>query len=230
MLQLPKVIGHRGAMAYAPENTLASFREARRRGATWVETDIKLTADGVPIVMHDASLKRTTGVDRLVAETPAAELPKDVPTFEAAIACFQELGLGCNVEIKPDEGREAETARAVVATLRRRWPSSLPPPLLSSFKEASLAAARHAAPEFARALLLGELKDGWRARAETVGALGVNTNGEKLAALRAREVKQAGFALSVYTIDDPALAQALVAMGVDCVITDKPDVILAALN
>jgi glycerophosphoryl diester phosphodiesterase len=230
MLQLPKVIGHRGAMAYAPENTLTSFREARRRGATWVETDIKLTADGVPIVMHDASLKRTTGVDRLVAETPAAELPKDVPTFEQAIACFQEQGLGCNVEIKPDEGREAETARAVAATLRRHWPSSLPPPLLSSFKETSLVAARDVAPEFARAILLGELKDDWRARAEAVGALGVNTNGEKLAELRAREVKQAGFALSVYTIDDPALAQALVAMGVDCVITDKPDVILTALN
>ena len=80
MLQLPKVIGHRGAAAYSPENTLDSFREARRRGATWVETDIKLTADGVPIVMHDDSLKRTTGIDRLVAETPRAELPPGVPT------------------------------------------------------------------------------------------------------------------------------------------------------
>ena len=104
MLQLPKVIGHRGAMAYAPENTLASFREARRRGATWVEIDVKLTADGVPIVMHDDSLKRTMGVDRLVAETPRAELPTEVPTFEEAIACFGELGLGCNVEIKPCRG------------------------------------------------------------------------------------------------------------------------------
>jgi glycerophosphoryl diester phosphodiesterase len=230
MLQLPKVIGHRGAMAYAPENTLASFREARRRGATWVETDIKLTADGVPIVMHDASLKRTTGVDRLVALTPSAELPKDVPTFEEAIACFQELGLGCNVEIKPCEGREAETARVAVATLRRRWPSTLPPPLLSSFKPESLAAAREAAPEFARAILLGELNGDWRARADAVGAEGVNTDGKKLAPGRAREVKQAGFALSVYTIDDPAQARALVAMGVDCVITDMPDVIIAALN
>jgi glycerophosphoryl diester phosphodiesterase len=230
MLQLPKVIGHRGAMAYAPENTLASFREARRRGATWVETDIKLTADGVPIVMHDASLKRTTGVDRLVALTPSAELPKDVPTFEEAIACFQELGLGCNVEIKPCEGREAETARVAVATLRRRWPSTLPPPLLSSFKPESLAAAREAAPEFARAILLGDLNDDWRVRADAVGAVGVNTDGKKLAPGRAREVKQAGFALSVYTIDDPAQARALVAMGVDCVITDMPDVIIAALN
>ena len=72
MLQLPQVIGHRGAMAYAPENTLASFREARRRGARWVEIDVKLTADAVPILMHDASLKRTMGIDRRVAETPRA--------------------------------------------------------------------------------------------------------------------------------------------------------------
>ena len=78
MLQLPKVIGHRGAAAYAPENPLESSRGPRRRGATWVETDIKLTADGVPIVMHDDSLKRTTGVDRLVAQTPRAELPPGV--------------------------------------------------------------------------------------------------------------------------------------------------------
>ena len=230
MLQLPKVIAHRGAKAYAPENTLASFREALRRGATWVEIDVKLTSDGVPIVMHDASLKRTMGIDRLVAETPRAELPKDVPTFEEAIACFQELGLGCNVEIKPDEGREVETARVTVATLRRRWPAALPPPLLSSFKEASLVAAREAAPEFARAILLGELADDWRSRADGVGAVGVNTKGEKLTAPRAREIKQAGFALSVYTVNDGELAKALVGMGVDCVITDMPDVIIAALK
>jgi len=230
MLQLPKVIGHRGAMAYAPENTLASFREARRRGATWVEVDVKLTADNVPILLHDPSLKRTMGVDRLVALTPRAELPKHVPTFEEAIACFAELGLGCNVEIKPGEGREAETARLAVATLQRCWPSSLPPPLLSSFSELSLVAAREAAPEIARAILIGELADDWRSPAEAVAAVGVTTNGTKLASARAREVKQAGFALSVYTINDATEARALVSMGVDCIITDAPDVILKALN
>lgn len=229
MLQLPKVIGHRGAMAYAAENTLASFREARRRGATWVEIDVKLTSDGVPIVMHDASLKRTTGVERLVAETPSTELPAGVPTFEQAIACFVELGLGCNVEIKPCEGREAETARVAVATLRRCWPASLPAPLLSSFKRASLVAAKEAAPEFARAILLGEIGRNWRVRAEEVGAAGVNADGTKLAAAHAVEIKQAGYALSVYTINDGGMAKALVAMGADCVITDMPDVILAAL-
>ena len=229
MLQLPKVVGHRGAMAYAPENTLESFREAHRRGATWVEIDVKLTSDGVPIVMHDDSLKRTTGVDRLAAETPAAELPATVPTFEQAIACFGELGLGCNVEIKPCKGREAETARVAVATLRRLWPARLPTPLLSSFKDASLAAAREAAPEFARALLIDELSDDWRGRALAVEAVGINTNGKRLTAPRAVEIKQAGYLLSTYTINDPDVARVLVAMGTDCVITDMPDVILGAL-
>jgi glycerophosphoryl diester phosphodiesterase len=229
MLQLPKVIGHRGAAAYAPENTLDSFREAKRRGATWVETDVKLTADGVPILMHDASLKRTTGVDRLVSRTKAADLPKEVPTFEAAIECFRELGLGCNVEIKPCEGREAETARVAVETLRRCWPAALPAPLLSSFKDASLLAARDAAPDFDRAILIDALDDDWRRRAEAVGAVGVNTNGKKLTAPRAIEVLRADYLLSVYTIDDGDVARALTGMGAHCVITDAPDLIIAAL-
>ena len=230
MLQLPKVIGHRGAAAYAPENTLVSFQEARRRGATWVEIDVKLTADGVPIVMHDESLKRTTGVDRLVAETPRTDLPAEVPTFEQAIACFAELGLGCNVEIKPCPGREQETARVTVETLRRSWPAQLPPPLLSSFKDAALATARDAAPEFARAILLDEIKDDWRQRAQAVGAAGVNTSGKRLTAVQAVAIRKAGYALSVYTINDGDVARALVGMGVDCVITDAPDVILQALS
>jgi glycerophosphoryl diester phosphodiesterase len=230
MLQLPKVIGHRGAMAYAPENTLESFREASRRGATWVEIDVKLTSDGVPVVLHDASLKRTTGIDRLVAATARAELPPIVPTLEQAIACFEELGLGCNVEIKPCESREVETARVAVATLRRCWPAALPAPLLSSFKVASLIAAREAAPQFARALLVGELAEGWRERAEAVGAVGLNVGGEKLAVAGALAIKRAGYLLSVWTINDPERARELIGMGADSLITDVPDVILAALR
>lgn len=243
MLQLPKVIGHRGAAAYAPENTLASFREAKRRGAAWVEFDVKLAGCGTPIVMHDSSLKRTLGLDRLASELSWAEIAKldagrwfgpqfageRVPSFEQAIACLAELGLGANVEIKPCRGRAAETARAAVEMLRRLWPASLPPVLLSSFKDTSLAAARAAAPEIARAILIDELSDDWRARTEAVGAAGVNTNGKKLTAERASDVSRAGYALGVYTINDPAQALALVAMGVDCVITDAPDMILRAL-
>jgi glycerophosphoryl diester phosphodiesterase len=241
---LPRLIAHRGAATYAPENTLASLREARRRGATWVEFDVKLSGDGVPILMHDESLKRTAGLARAVAETPWAEIQQldaggwkaavfageRVPSFEAAIACLAEEGLGANVEIKPCPGREVETAMAVVSVLRRQWPPELPTPLLSSFKDKALAACRDAAPELPRALLIDALADDWRGRAEAVDAVGINTNGKKLAASRAAEVKAAGYLLSVYTINDPALARALLAMGVDCIITDSPDVIDAAIR
>ena len=86
------------------------------------------------------------------------------------------------------------------------------------------------APEFDRALLIDDLQDGWRSRTDAVGAVGVNTSGKRLTAPRAVEIRAAGFALSVYTINDGAVAKALVGMGVHCVITDAPDVILAALN
>lgn len=229
MLQLPNVVGHRGAAAYAPENTLESFREAKRRGATWIELDVKISRDGVPIIMHDESLKRTTGVDQLVIDTDRAGLPAGVPTFAEAIACLGELGLGCNVEIKPCPGREAATACAAVETLRQCWPRHLPAPLLSSFKDASLAAALEAAPEYARALLIGEQVPDWQARAQAVGAVGLNVNGKKLGAPWAHDIKRAGYLLGVYTINDPVEARALLAMGADCIITDAPDVILAGL-
>jgi glycerophosphoryl diester phosphodiesterase len=230
MLQLPNVVGHRGAAAYAAENTLESFREAKRRGATWIELDVKVTRDGVPIIMHDESLARTTGVDRLVVDTDRAQLPAGVPTFAEAIACLGELGLGCNVEIKPCPGREAVTARAAVETLSRCWPAHLPAPLLSSFKDGALLAAREAAPELARALLLGEQVPDWLARARAVEAIGLNVNGRKLAALWAHDIKRAGYLLGVYTINDPVEARALIALGADCIITDAPDVILAGLG
>lgn len=242
-LNLPRLIGHRGAAAYAPENTLASLHEARRRGAPWVEFDVKLSRDDVPILMHDASLKRTTGSDRLAAETSWADIQmldagswkgaafvgEAVPSFAAAIDCLGDLGLGANVEIKPCPGREAQTALAVVEMLQHRWPASLPTPLLSSFKDEALAAARAAAPLFPRAILIDELADDWRQRAEAVDAVGVNTNGGKLTAARAAEIKAAGYLLSVYTINDPAVAVALLALDVDCVITDAPDVIAKAI-
>jgi glycerophosphoryl diester phosphodiesterase len=92
--------------------------------------------------------------------------------------------------------------------LRRCWPTHLPPPLLSSFKDASLGAAREAAPEFERALLISERVPDWRQRAEAVAAAGLNVDGKKLGTLWAHEIKQAGFVLGAYTINEAAEARA----------------------
>ena len=94
----------------------------------------------------------------------------------------------------------------------------------------STLAAQAAAPEFARALLLGELAEDWQARAQAVGAAGLNVGRRKLTAAGAVAVKRAGYALAVWTVNDPDEARALIGMGADCIITDQPDVILRALG
>ena len=73
-LILPRVIGHRGIAARAPENTLAGFRRAAELGVAWVELDVQLTSDGVPVVFHDDGLERTTDGQGLLIETPLAVL------------------------------------------------------------------------------------------------------------------------------------------------------------
>lgn len=240
---LPRVVGHRGAASYAPENTLASMREARRRGATWVEFDVKLSADGVLILMHDDTLARTAGVDRAAADMSWADIQKQdagswfsggfarerVPSFEATIECLAELGLGANIEIKPSPGQEVDTAVAVIEMLDRAWPPSLPVPLLSSFKDRSLAAAAQRNAAWPRALLLDRIEPDWQERARAVDAVGINTNGRRLQPEQAKAIKDAGFLLGVYTINEAAKARELISWGADCIITDAPDIILAAL-
>ncbi len=242
-LELPLVVGHRGAAAYAPENTLASFREARARGAAWVEFDVKLSADNRLIVMHDASLKRTAGLDAPVATTDYATLRtldaggwfgpsfrgETIPTFEETLSLLGELALGANIEIKPCPGRESETAVAVVAALDRLWPQHLPTPLLSSFKDEALAAAQKSGPRWPRFSLIDVIDGPWLERAKAVGATGINTNGHKLRPEQAAAIKAAGYLLGVYTINEGPKAVALRKAGADCIITDAPDLILRAL-
>lgn len=243
-LDMPAVIGHRGAAAYAPENTLASLREAKARGAAWVEFDVKLSGDGRLILMHDDDLRRTAGLEARVAATPFDVIRaldagawfgpsyrhERVPDFAAAIDELRRLGLGANVEIKPCPGREVETAIAVVDALDRGWPDELPTPLLSSFRDAALVAAQQKAPHWPRALLIDAIDERWQARAEAVGAVGINTNGNKLQAAQATRIKNAGYLLGVYTINESRKAVALRSAGADAIITDAPDVILRALS
>lgn len=242
-LSLPRVIGHRGAAAVAPENTLAGVRKARELGATWVEFDVKLTRDGCPVVLHDDRLDRTTNGRGPVAKATLEELRKldaggwfgpafrgePVPTFEAMLTLCLELGLGINVEIKPCPGREAETARAVVETLRAMWPPAAPPPLVSSFKPACLAVARDLAPEIPRGYLAGALPRDWRARLDAYACQTLHLDQRRVGARDREAVLTAGVPLLLYTVNDPAQARAQLAAGVAAVFTDRVAEVLAAL-
>lgn len=234
-MDVPKIIGHRGAKGEAPENTLASIRQAHASGARWVEFDVKLTADAVPILMHDERLNRTTNGCGPVRETSLAAIRaldaggwfearfagEPVPTLEEALGLCLDLGLAVNIEIKPCQGREVETAQVALARARSCWPADGPEVLVSSFAEASLLAARDAAPDWPRGYLSGPIPVDWQRRLATFACTTLNVDGRRFSAARAAAVRAAGVPLLVYTVNDPLRARALLAAGATSIITDE---------
>lgn len=233
---LPAVIGHRGAAACAPENTVAAFRAAAASGVTWVEFDVRLSRDGQPVVIHDATLERTTDGHGGVADHDLAALRRldagswfgsrfrgeRLPGLREAIAALGALGLGANIELKTDRGREAALAAAAIAGIRLAWPPALPAPLLSSFDALALASARDLAPELPRALCVGVIPGDWRARLDAVGGVALHAAARRLDRKRATAVIAAGVPLRLYTVNDGRRAGRLLAGGVAGVFTDDP--------
>jgi glycerophosphoryl diester phosphodiesterase len=238
--RLPGVIGHRGAAAYAPENTLEGIREAARRGTRWVEFDAKLTGDGVVILMHDDTLDRTTSGRGAVSRTSYGEIGlldagtwfgaawrgARVPRLADALALLVELDMEANIEIKPCAGREVETAQAVVEVVRHNGLASRPWPLLSSFSRASLSQAHAEAPDIPRGLLIWEFIADWNLAAAALGCVTIHCADQHLTPSWAEQIRKAGYGLAVYTVNDPVRARQLQGWGVQCLFTDRPDTII----
>jgi glycerophosphoryl diester phosphodiesterase len=243
-LRLPQVIGHRGAAAAAPENTLASIRKAKELGASWIEFDVKLTSDGQAILFHDDRLERTTNGQGAVAATTLAEIKRldagswfgpalrgePVPTFDEALMLCVELGLGINVEIKPCRHREAETAAVAMAILRQHWPQHMAVPVVSSFAPESLRIAREVAPEVPRGYLADRLPRNWRDLMARYDCVALHLNQRWLSMRQRTAVTAAGVPLVLYTVNDGARARRHLESGVTSVITDHIDRILAAIG
>ncbi|UUX52111.1 glycerophosphodiester phosphodiesterase [Nisaea acidiphila] len=240
-LQVSRLVGHRGIAAEAPENTLTGFRLAAEAGFSWVEFDVMLSADDVPMLHHDEELGRTNdGSGPLCAETAAALKRLDagawfdkgfsgerIPTFEEAISCCRALGLAMNVEIKPAAGHEIRTAEIVAETLNALCPDLTERIVVSSFVPDCLKVAKEKAPDFYRGYLCESLADGWRQAAEELGCVSVHPNHRPLNEAAVAAIRQAGFKTLTYTVNDPERAATLIAWGVDAVITDEPSLVAA---
>ena len=236
------MIGHRGAARCAPENTLAGLRRAKVLGCRWVEFDVRLTADSQLILLHDEGLKRTTNGRGKATALPLAAVRtydagswfdrsfagEPVPTLAEAVALLGELGLGANIELKASRGREAETGAAAADLLCRLWPAGLPAPIISSFNHASLAAARDRAPGIARGALFGAVPKGWRAVAEALDCTTVNADHRLLRSSIVTEIRQTGYSVLAYTVNDPERARTLYSWGVTSVFSDVPHIVLCA--
>lgn len=240
---LAPVIGHRGAAARAPENTLAGLRRAHELGAAWVEFDVMLSGDGVPILIHDETLERTTDGHGAVPDHGLAAIREldagawfapayageRVPTLEEAIDLLLALGLGANVEIKPAEGHAAATGEAVAAGLAARWPVDGPPLLLSSFERPALAAALQTAPAIPRGLLAERLPADWEQAMTGLACTTLHLDQKVVSAELLAPLTAAGVPVLCYTVNDPGRAKELLGLGVAALFTDVPDTLLAAL-
>jgi glycerophosphoryl diester phosphodiesterase len=238
---LPPVIGHRGVPGCAPENTLAGLRKAGEIKCRWVEFDVRLTADGQLILLHDERLERTTDGRGKVALLPLATVRgydaghrfaasfrgERVPTLAEAVTVLGEVGVGANIELKASRGRESETGAAAAALLSRMWPLHLPEPLISSFLEEALSAARERAPSIARGLLFRAVPKNWRVLAEKLGCATIHADHRRLYPAIVAEIREAGYVSLAYTVNDAARAQTLFGWGVTSVFSDVPHILSA---
>ena len=240
-----KVLAHRGGGKLAPENTFAALQCGLAHGFRAVEFDVMLARDGVPMVMHDPVLGRTINGFGNVFDYDARELAgmdagrwfgtqfqaEAVPLFADFAAFCKARGIWMNIEIKPAHGFDELTGKVVAAAARALFAEDIAAgavaqvPLLSSFSEAALAAARLAAPDVARALLFDVIPRNWERRARALGVVAIHVNHQHLTTALAREVKLAGFGLFCYTVNNPIRARALLSWGVDAFCTDRIDLI-----
>jgi glycerophosphoryl diester phosphodiesterase len=238
----PRWIAHRGAGKLAPENTLAAFRLGAEHGYRMFECDVKLSADGVPFLMHDATLERTTNGIGLGGDQPWDQLARldaggwhsrayagePLPTFENVARYCLANRYALNIEIKPTPGVEAKTGEVLANHAARLWAGQDVPPLLTSFRPESLQVAMQAQPQLPRGLLLDTLWEGCWNYAQQLQCVAVVCNHALWDRDTVAHAKKLGLRTLSYTVNDDWAAQRLMALGTDGIITDRVDLFTPA--
>lgn len=243
----PMVIAHRGFSGKAPENTLVAIEQAIELGADMVEVDVTLTADGHVVVIHDETLDRTTNGRGPVLETSLEAIRsldagawfdarfagEKVPTLSEVLELTRDRIL-LNVEIKHEavgEGAEGGIAQKVDTLVRGRGMTETV--IVSSFDPRPLGHLRELGSEIATASLYAEeLHRGMRPSEviAQVGAAAFNVSGRHLDEAMLADARQNGIKVSVYTINEEADMERLLALGVGALFTDRPDRLLELLR
>ena len=226
----PRVVAHRGGGALAPENTLGAIRLGAAMGFKGVEFDVMLTADAMPVIIHDETLERTTNGRGSVPLMKYSELVsldagkgERIPKFEEAAELCRTLGVWANVEIKPAQGHERATGLAVALRARELWQGAALPPLLSSFSVVALEAAQEAAPELRRGYLVGKVPEDWRDTMQRLECVALHCNFKALTPALADEIHRHGWGVLLWTVNDPGIARQMIGFGADCLVTDALD-------
>jgi glycerophosphoryl diester phosphodiesterase len=223
------VLGHRGSPREAPENTLRAFRLALAAGADGVELDVQPSADGVAVVIHDDTLRRTTDRAGSVLALPWDEVRRaraggePVPRLEEAAAWAAESGAWLNVEVKSPGAEAASVAAIAGAGVMERT-------FFSSFLPGVVEEVGRLAPHAARFFLTERWDDAVRDVVRALGVRGVCLQERIATPAVLAELRAAGLDAVVWTVDDPRRIRALAEAGVRAVITNLPAAGAAALG
>lgn len=223
--QRPLIIGHRGASADAPENTLAAFALAQAQGADGIEFDVQLSADGWPVVIHDSQLARTTNGQGLVQQFTLAQLQEldagegqSIPTLDEL---FETLGPNFlyNVELKTAVLRDTGLAAAVADRIQAHHLERQT--VVSSFNPLAVRWARR---HLTRSTWVAHLsyKSGLKYKYLLASSQAVHPYYRLVDANYMAWAQKMGWRVHVWTVDDLAEAQRLADLGVHAIITNQP--------
>lgn len=218
----PLIIGHRGASAVAPENSMAAFVAAIEAGADGIEFDVRLSADGVPVIIHDDTLQRTHGLRRRVVDLTAEALRSvNVPSLRDLFELMSQNDLILCLEIKGSSPELAERCCELVREFSFEERVIVECFDLNVLKLINLKTAALFEP---RIYTDQSLID----RALKVGASVLALHHRLAKPSLVEKAKLAGLRVVVWTVDDPAWVTRAQSMGIEAVITNDPAMMIEA--
>jgi glycerophosphoryl diester phosphodiesterase len=233
MMGTPWVVAHRGGSGYAPENTMAAFRRAVELGATFIETDLRMSRDAQLVAMHDAEVNRTTNGRGPVNQLTLAELRaldagswfgaefagEHIPTLDEVLTFAREADVVFYLELKSDATWGVE--HALVAALRKAREAART--VVLSFDPAILAAVHRLDASLMTGLVVDSAARDVVSRATQVGARQLAPRSDRVTRDLVEQAHGQGLPVVTWTVNDPGRMRALIAAGVDGIMTDYPD-------
>lgn len=230
------ITAHRGLSSVAPENTLIAIQKAIELGAKSVEIDVQISRDGVPVVIHDFTVNRCTNGRGLVQDIDYQDLARldaglwfsdeyeneHIPTLAAVLALIKKHGIALNIELKiQNEVHILALCEQVIAVIEASKVTT-GQLVFSSFQHQALLLLKRLKPSIRRSQLWEKIPDNALKMLEDIYAFSVNCDYRFLKKEQAIKIKQAGYQIHCYTINDPALIEPLRPLHVDNIITDWP--------
>lgn len=252
----PLIIGHRGASAVAPENTMAAFREAIAAGADGIEFDVRLTRDGVPVVIHDGSLRRTAGLSQRVADLDWSEIRRVdvgswftrrkslptgtfaeemVPSLEELFELFQSNDLKLYLEMKCDSAAEYRPlAKACCELIEKKDFKGRV--MIECFQLEALKIVKEIDSNISTVALFEPtvtdpsllLDRSIINKATEIGATALALHHRLARKSLAEKAKDAGMHVAVWTVDDPSWVEKARTIGIDALIANDPATLIQA--